>query len=81
MAGAAPDGPELAFLVVAPDVFRAAIDGFAEDGAGGLAHVLVAGGEDDLVGWELGAVGEGEGVCVHGGDFLALFDLDFPVGD
>jgi hypothetical protein len=68
MATGAGEGPDLALGIEAPDVAGAIGDGGAEEGAGLGAHVLVAGGEDDVIGGEEAAVGESDAGGFEVGD-------------
>lgn len=81
MARAAPYHSRFAFLVEPPHVLHAVRERIAEDLAGRGAHVLVAGGQDDFVGGELGRVGEHDGVRADAADFPALLDFDGAIDD
>lgn len=81
MARPSPHGAQLAFLVEPGHILDAVGQLVAEDPPGRGPHVGVSGCEDDLVGRQLLAIGEGEGVAVDGTDLLALLDVDLAVGD
>lgn len=76
-----PQRAEFARLVKAPNVAKPVRDLVAKDEARLGPHVLVACGENDLVGLELRSVGELESVREHLCDFLAMLDLDLAVDD
>lgn len=76
-----PHDSHLALIVEAPDITDLVGNFVTEHDPGLGSHVLVACGKDDLVGFELAAVGEAEAVGENGVDLLAVLDLDLALGD
>src|SRR5580692_10872966 len=80
-ARSAPDPAQFALAVQAPDRAAPVRDAVAEEFAGGLPHVLVAGRIDHQVRRLPGAVGVARAVGVELDDLSTVLDLDATVGD
>lgn len=77
----APQGPDFALLIKAPDILDLIRELVAEDTSGLSAHVFVAGSKDDFVGRQFGAVCKFQAVGLDLGDLLTLLDLNLAVDD
>lgn len=79
MSSLAPHGSDLALFIESPNILDLVGQLVTKDVSSLRSHVLVAGGEDDLVCWKFGTICEFQAVGLDFCDFLALLDLDFAV--
>lgn len=81
MSAAPPHGSGLTLIIISPHVPDPIGQFVAKDLSSCLSHVLEPGREDDLVGFELGVVGETDAVGLQACNLLALLDFDLLIRD